>query len=80
MSTLAADTEGYYVATDEKLIAEMRDEAVAYLEKKVEEIKKSGMDNVSYVAEYGFAADEIISFARKTPDNLIAMCTHGHTV
>ena len=40
-------------------------------------MKKLGVDRVSYVAEYGFAADEIISFARKTPDNLIAMCTHG---
>jgi nucleotide-binding universal stress UspA family protein len=79
LSALAVDPEGYYVATDEKLISAMRDEAVAYLEKKVEEMKKSGIDKVSYVAEYGFAADEIISFARKTPDNLIAMCTHGHT-
>ena len=34
---------------------------------------------MSYVAKEGFAADEIISFARKIPDNLIAMCTHGHT-
>jgi nucleotide-binding universal stress UspA family protein len=79
LSALAVDPEGYYVATDEKLIAGMRDEAIAYLEKKVEEMKKSGIDNISYVAEYGFAADEIISFARKTPDNLIAMCTHGHS-
>jgi nucleotide-binding universal stress UspA family protein len=79
LSALAVDPEGYYVASDEKLIAAMRDEAVAYLEKKAEEMKKLGVDKVSHVAEYGLAADEIISFARKTPDNLIAMCTHGHT-
>src|SRR6266850_3005150 len=79
LSALAVDPEGYYVATDEQLIAAMRDEAVAYLEKKTEAIKKLGVDKVSYVAEYGLAADEIISFARKTPDNLIAMCTHGHS-
>jgi nucleotide-binding universal stress UspA family protein len=79
LTVLAADPDGYYSATDDKLIAAMRDETVAYLEKKVEEMKKSGVDKVSYVAEYGFAADEIISFARKTPDNLIAMCTHGHS-
>jgi nucleotide-binding universal stress UspA family protein len=42
-------------------------------------MKKLGVDKVSCVAEYGLAADEIISFARKTPDNLIAMCTHGHS-
>ena len=57
----------------------MRDEALAYLERKAEEMKKLGVDKVSHVAEYGLAADEIISFARKTPDNLIAMCTHGHS-
>jgi nucleotide-binding universal stress UspA family protein len=38
-----------------------------------------GVDEVSTIAEYGFAADEIVSLARKTPDNLVAMCTHGHS-
>ena len=42
-------------------------------------MKKLGIDNVSYVAKEGFAADEIISLARKSPDNLIAMCTHGRS-
>src|SRR6266850_5272507 len=79
LGALAVDPEGYYVATDEELIARMRDEAVAYLDKKAEEMKKLRVDKVSRVAEYGLAADEIISFARKTRDNLIAMCTHGHT-
>ena len=67
------------MATDEALIAALREEAVAYLGKKTEAMKKLGVEKVSYVAEYGLAADEIISLARKTPDNLIAMCTHGHS-
>lgn len=79
LSALAVDPEGYYVATDDQLIAAMRDEAVAYLEKKTETMKKMGVDKVSHVAEYGLAADEIIAFARKTPDNLVSMCTHGHS-
>ena len=79
ISAMAVDPEGYYVATDEALIAALREEAVAYLEKKTEAMKKLGVEKVSYVAEYGLAADEIISLARKTPDNLIAMCTHGHS-
>ena len=33
-SALAVDPEGFYVATDEELISAMRDEVVAYLEKK----------------------------------------------
>ena len=52
---------------------------VTYLNKKAEVMKKLGVDRVSTIAEYGFAADEIISLARKTPDNLIAMCTHGRS-
>ncbi len=79
ISAMAVDPEGYSVATEEELIAALRDEAVAYLGKKTEAIKKLGVEKVSYVAEYGLAADEIISLAHKTPDNLIAMCTHGHS-
>ncbi len=57
----------------------MRDEVVAYLNKKAEVMKKLGAEEFLLIAEYGFAADEIISLARKTPDNLIAMCTHGRS-
>ena len=78
-SALAADPEGAYVITDEQLIAALRDEAVAYLEKKTDEMKKMGLEKVSCIAEYGLAADEIISLARETPDNFIAMSTHGRS-
>jgi nucleotide-binding universal stress UspA family protein len=57
----------------------MREEAVDYLEKKVEAVKKMGIAEVSCVSKEGFAADEIISLARQSPDNLIAMCTHGRS-
>jgi nucleotide-binding universal stress UspA family protein len=78
-SALAADPEGAYVITDEQLIAALRDEAVAYLEKKTDEMKKMGLEKISCIAEYGLAADEIISLARETPDNFIAMSTHGRS-
>jgi nucleotide-binding universal stress UspA family protein len=74
-----AGGEGYYAVNYEELLTAMREEAVDYLEKKTEAVKKLGIDNVSYVAKEGFAADEIISLARKSPDNLIAMCTHGRS-
>ena len=74
-----AGGEGYYAVNYEELLTAMRDEAVDYLEKKTEAVKKLGIANVSYVAKEGFAADEIISLARKSPDNLIAMCTHGRS-
>jgi nucleotide-binding universal stress UspA family protein len=76
---LAADPEAHVLIADEELISVLRDEALAYLEKKAQELNQLGVEKVSTVAEYGFAADEIISLARKTPDNLIAMCTHGRS-
>jgi nucleotide-binding universal stress UspA family protein len=74
-----ASAEGYAAIDYEELLAAMREEAVDYLEKKTEAVKKLGVANVSNVAKEGFAADEIISLARKSPDNLIAMCTHGRS-
>jgi nucleotide-binding universal stress UspA family protein len=79
LSALAVEPEAAYLVSDEKLIAELRDEAVAYLEKKAQAIKEMGVEKVSSIAEYGFAADEIIALGKKTPDNLIAMSTHGYS-
>src|SRR4030095_2116911 len=66
-----AGGEGYYALNYEELLKAMREEAVDYLEKKTEAVKKLGIANVSYVAKEGFAADEIISLPRKSPDDLI---------
>jgi nucleotide-binding universal stress UspA family protein len=74
-----ASAEDYAAIDYEDLLTSMREEAVSYLEKKVEAAKKMGVDKVSYVAKEGFAADEIISMGRKTPNNFIAMCTHGRS-
>jgi nucleotide-binding universal stress UspA family protein len=74
-----SSAEGYYAVDYEELLKAMREEAVDYLEKKTEAVKKLGVDKVSCVAKEGFAADEIISLSRKSPDNLIAMCTHGRS-
>jgi len=63
----------------DELIAGVRDEATQYLEKKVAEVRKLGVEKVSFVTKEGFAADEIIALSRKTPDGLIAMCSHGRT-
>jgi nucleotide-binding universal stress UspA family protein len=73
-----AGDDGYMVNYDE-LIASVRDEANEYLEKKVAEVKKLGVAKVSAVTKEGFAGDEIIAIGRKTPDNLIAMCSHGRS-
>src|SRR6266571_2796278 len=68
--------DGYYAIDFDELIAEVRDEAREYLEKKIAELKKLGIENASYIAREGSSSDEIIKIGRETPDNLIAMCSH----
>jgi nucleotide-binding universal stress UspA family protein len=57
----------------------IRREAESYLEEKTEELRAQGVDRVMATAIQGDAAGEIIDLARKTPDNLIAMSTHGRS-
>jgi nucleotide-binding universal stress UspA family protein len=74
-----AGADGYYGFDFDKLVEDFRQEASAYLDKHREAIKKQGIDKISCVVQEGLSADEIISFGRRSPDNLIAMCTHGRS-
>jgi nucleotide-binding universal stress UspA family protein len=74
-----AGNDSYYAVNYDDLIAGVRDEANEYLEKKVAEVKQLGVAKVSAVSKEGFAGDEIIAVGRKTPDSLIAMCSHGRS-
>jgi nucleotide-binding universal stress UspA family protein len=74
-----AGDEGYYAGNYEELIAAVREEASEYLDKKVTELKKLGVAEVSRVTKEGFAGDEIIAVGRNTPGGLIAMCSHGRS-
>jgi nucleotide-binding universal stress UspA family protein len=72
--------DGFYNADQmDALIAELRAEIVTYLGIKTEEMKRRGLEKVSFIAKEGLAADEIMALARRTPDSLIAMCTHGRS-
>jgi nucleotide-binding universal stress UspA family protein len=72
--------DGFYNADQmDVLIAELRAEIVTYLGIKTEEMKRRGLEKVSFIAKEGLAADEIMALARHTPDSLIAMCTHGRS-
>jgi nucleotide-binding universal stress UspA family protein len=77
--SIYAGADGYYAINFDQLIAEIKDEATSYLERKAEEVKRSGVENVSFLVKEGLSADQIISLGRETPDNLIAMCTHGRS-
>ena len=70
--------DGYMVNYDE-LIDSVRDEAKEYLDKQVAEVKKLGVAKVSALSKEGFASDEIIALGHKTPEGLIAMCSHGRS-
>jgi nucleotide-binding universal stress UspA family protein len=74
-----AGNDGYYAVNYDELIAGVRDETREYLDKKIAEVKKLGVVKVSAVAKEGFAGDEIIAYGNKTPDGLIAMCSHGRS-
>jgi nucleotide-binding universal stress UspA family protein len=61
------------------VIQEVMEEATQYLEEKVRQLQGAGLEKVSYVLLRGDAPGEIIDMARQTPDNLVAMCTHGRS-
>jgi nucleotide-binding universal stress UspA family protein len=74
--TLSAEDYGSY---SQDMIAHFETEAREYLDRKAEELKGKGIGNVSAAVDLGYGAEEIIALARKTPDNCIAMCTHGRS-
>jgi nucleotide-binding universal stress UspA family protein len=58
---------------------ELEKEAETYLAGKVAEIRAAGVERVVAIVAQGNAADEISDLARKTPNSLIAMSTHGRS-
>jgi nucleotide-binding universal stress UspA family protein len=58
---------------------ELETEARSYLAEKEAALKKKGIEKVTTVVDFGYGAEEIIALGRKTPDNFIAMCTHGRS-
>jgi nucleotide-binding universal stress UspA family protein len=57
----------------------IKSEAENYLDGKIDELRAEGLERLVATAIEGDAASEIIDIARKTPNNLIAMSTHGRS-
>ena len=57
----------------------VKEQTQSYLEEKAAQLKREGLDKVSTKLLEGGAAGTIIDLAQKTPDNLVAMCTHGRS-
>jgi nucleotide-binding universal stress UspA family protein len=62
-----------------ELGAKIKQEITDYLQGRVEELQAEGMEKVSFMAVEGRGPEEIIDVARRTPDNLVAMSTHGRS-
>jgi nucleotide-binding universal stress UspA family protein len=74
-----AGMEDTYPVDYERIGGALRDEAQSYLESKVGELKRNGIENVSFAIADGSGAGEIVRLGQRTPDNIIAMCTHGRS-
>ena len=68
-----------YLPNYDQLKEQARQEAAAYLDAKAAAIKAGGLEKVSSMLMEGPGPDEIITYARKTPNALVAMCTHGRS-
>jgi nucleotide-binding universal stress UspA family protein len=74
-----AGEDVYSAINYEELLASVKDDATEYLKNKTAQLNGQGLAKVSYVAKEGLSADEIIAIGRATPENLIAMCSHGRS-
>lgn len=83
MYTLPADAyliaDGVIAQAPAQYREELKNEAETYLDGKVAGLWAEGFDSVVATAIQGDAAGEIIDLALRTPNNLIAMSTHGRS-
>jgi nucleotide-binding universal stress UspA family protein len=83
--TYTLPTTGYFLAAGvprppvDQLAAKISREVTDYLQAKVAELRAAGIEKVSSVVVEGRGAEEIIDLARKTPDSIVAMSTHGRS-
>jgi nucleotide-binding universal stress UspA family protein len=63
----------------EALRTKSKDEATRYLDAKAEQLKKQGLTEVVSFTSEGEPAEAIIEAAKRAPNSLIAMCTHGRS-
>jgi len=70
-------TDGVIAQSTAQFNESLKAEVETYLDGKVQALRAEGLENVTATAVLGDAASEIIDFARRTDNNLVAMSTHG---
>jgi nucleotide-binding universal stress UspA family protein len=68
---------GSYAPDWKSLDRETRERARDYLEEKIRDFRKEGLERGSFRVLEGSAAEKIIEVAEKSSESLIAMSTHG---
>jgi nucleotide-binding universal stress UspA family protein len=78
--SLTQALSGYddYVDWD-KLEAAVKGEAAAYLDHKKGELKQARLVKISPLVMEGEAAEQITEVARRTPNSVVVMCSHGRS-
>ena len=71
--------DDYYVPDYLELKDQIKDAAEGYLNSRASSLRAQGVAEVSTVVTEGSAADAIISLARKTPNNLVALSPYGRS-
>lgn len=85
LRTYTFPTAGYFMAAGvslpaiDEVAAKIKEEVRDYLQGKEKELRGVGITNVSSEVVEGKGPEEIIDLARRTPDSLVAMSTHGRS-
>jgi nucleotide-binding universal stress UspA family protein len=68
-----------YLPNYDQLKEQVKQQVQSYLADKMTKLKAQGVTRVSSVIVEGAGPNEIVGYARKIPNNLVAMCTHGRS-
>jgi nucleotide-binding universal stress UspA family protein len=68
-----------YLPNYDQLKEQVKQQVQNYLDDKIANLKAAGVARLSSAVAEGSGPKEIISYARKTPKNIVAMCTHGRS-
>ncbi|MSP38174.1 MAG: universal stress protein [Deltaproteobacteria bacterium] len=68
-----------YLPNYGEMLRDLKANLEDYLIKTADGLKATGLTRVNWVALEGAGAEEIVRYANKRPDALVAMCTHGRS-
>jgi len=70
---------GIHFPSFEEMATEAGDQALSYLQGLEQKLRDDGVASVDHRIVRGSAANAIVDVAQETPDNLVAMTTHGRS-